>query len=106
MTTNEMIGMLMGMGFKDDGRVLSTYLTLAGDAIIERVYPYAKDDEEHEVPKKYQTLQLEIAAYMLNKRGAEGQVSHSENSTQRTWASADIPDDMLSRVVPYVGVIS
>ena len=105
MTKEEMISMLSGMGFKDDGTTLSTYLTLAGEAIINRAYPYAKEDEELTVPRKYQALQVEICAFLLNKRGAEGQTAHSENGITRSYGSADIPDDMLSRIVPMVGII-
>ena len=105
MTKEEMISRLNGMGMEDDFIVLSTYLDIAGEAIINRLYPYAKDDEELTVPRKYQSLQIEICAYLVNKRGAEGQVQHSENGTTRTYGSADIPDDMLSRIVPMVGVI-
>lgn len=105
MTNQEMIVMLHGMGFTDNDIVLTTYLNLAGEAIINRVYPYAKDDEELSVPRKYQSLQLEIAVYMLNKRSAEGQTQHGENGITRTYGSADVPDDMLSRIVPMVGVI-
>lgn len=105
MTKDEMITMLSGMGFDDDQSVLSTYLTLAGEAIISRAYPYAGDDEELSVPRKYHTLQVEIAAFMLNKRGAEGQKQHMEQGYSATYDGSDIPDDMLSRIVPYVGVI-
>ena len=74
MTKEEMIARLNGMGMEDDFMVLSTYLDIAGEAIINRLYPYAKDDEELTVPRKYQGLQVEICAYLVNKRGAEGQI--------------------------------
>ena len=105
MTKEEMISRLNGMGMEDDYMVLSTYLDIAGEAILNRLYPYAKDDEELTVPRKYQGLQVEICAYLVNRRGAEGQVQHIENGIHRNWGSADIPDDMLSRIVPMVGVI-
>lgn len=105
MTNQEMTVMLKSMIGEEPDTVLSTYLSIAGEAIISRLYPYAKDDEERTVPRKYHTLQVEIAAFMLNKRGAEGQTKHSENGIVRDFGSADIPDDMLSRIVPYVGVI-
>ena len=105
MTREEMITMLVGMGFEDDQIVLSTYLTLAGESIINRAYPYAENDVELSVPRKYHTLQVEIAAFMLNKRGAEGQIQHMEQGFSATYSNADIPEDLLSRIVPYVGVI-
>lgn len=81
--------------------VLLSYLTIAGRKIINRAYPY--DDTVTEVPRKYSYLQCEIANYLLNKRGAEGQTSHSENGISRSYESADVPESMLSEVVPHVG---
>lgn len=87
----------------DTDDVLSTYLKLAGRKIIARAYPY--DKEATEVPKQYDFLQCEIAAYMLNKRGAEGQTGHSENGISRQYENADVPASMLRVVTPYCGVI-
>ena len=83
--------------------VLTSYLHIAGRKIINRAYPY--DDTVTEVPRKYCYLQCEIANYLLNKRGAEGQTSHSENGISRSYESADVPESMLSEVIPHVGVL-
>lgn len=83
--------------------VLSTYLKIAGDKIINKAYPYSNDITE--VPKRYSILQCEIAAYLINKRGAEGQTSHSENGISRSYENADIPESMLNSVTPHVGII-
>lgn len=87
----------------DTDDILSTYLKLAARKIIARAYPYDKDAAE--VPKQYDFLQCEIAAYMLNKRGAEGQKIHSENGITRQYENADVPASMLRVVTPYCGVI-
>lgn len=105
MSRDKMLKMLSVMVGDEEEEVLSTYLDLAGEAIISRAYPYATGDETLIVPIKYQSLQVEIAAYMLNKRGAEGQTTHIENGVHRGYGSADVPDEMLSRIVPFVGVI-
>lgn len=83
--------------------VLLSYLTIAGEKIIKRAYPY--DDTVTEVPRRYGVLQCEIATYLLNKRGAEGQVAHSENGVNRTYASADVPESLMSEVIPHVEVL-
>ena len=96
MTEEEKLIALKAMvGGSDSDEVLSTYLKLAGRKIINRAYPYDSSD----------TLQCEIAAYMLNKRGAEGQTSHSENGISRSYENADVPSSMLKVVTPHVGVI-
>lgn len=108
MSDREKITMLRVMVGNDDSLdwsddVLLTYLTIAGKKIINRAYPYREDIEI--VPKRYSVLQCEIACYLLNKRGAEGETSHSENGINRAYGSADVPESMLSIVVPYCDVI-
>ena len=88
-------------GWTDE--VLNVYLDIAGAAIIGRAYPY--DITVTEVPARYGYLQCVIATYLLNKRGAEGETSHSENGIARTYESASIPESFLSEVIPYCGVI-
>ena len=83
--------------------VLISYLAIAGRKIINRAYPY--DDTVTEVPRRYGYLQCDIAAYLLNKRGAEGQTGHSENGVSRSYASADVPEAMLREIVPRVEVL-
>lgn len=108
MENTEKITLLKQMiGQVDDGdnwsdEVLLTYLNIAGQKIIRRAYPY-KDVED--VPNKYNALQCEIALYLLNKRGAEGETSHSENGISRSYESADVPESMLSDVIPTCGVL-
>ena len=88
-------------GWSDD--ILMSYLTIAGQKILNRAYPY--DDTVEEVPRRYGVLQCEIAAYLLNKRGAEGEVSHSENGISRTYENADVPESMLRDVIPHCGLV-
>ncbi len=85
-----------------DDKVLESYLTIAGQKILNRAYPY--DDTVTEVPTRYGYLQCEIAAYLLNKRGAEGETAHSENGISRTYENADVPESMLRDVIPHCGV--
>ena len=96
-----MVGQPNEGDWSDD--VLVSYLAIAGRKIINRAYPY--DDTVTEVPRRYGYLQCEIAEYLLNKRGAEGQTSHSENGISRTYESAGVPESMLSEVIPRVGVL-
>lgn len=88
---------------EDSDEVLLAYLSSAAQTIINRLYPY-KDDVA-EVPPKYAHKQVEIACYLLNKRGAEGEISHDENGIKRTFADADVPESMLKDIVPYCGVL-
>lgn len=104
MTQTEKVKLLMAMvGASDSEEVLLAYLNIAGSKILNRAYPYGT--EETEVPTRYAFLQCEIAAYLLNKRGAEGQTAHGENGISRTYESADVPESLLGAVTPMVGVI-
>ena len=108
MTKNQMIEMTRVFAGETDedslkDEVISTYLTLAGQKIIARAYPY--DHSVTEVPARYEILQCEIAAYLLNKRGAEGETSHNELGVNRTYGSADVPIELIGQVVPHIGVI-
>ncbi|MBR1533695.1 MAG: phage head-tail connector protein [Ruminococcus sp.] len=95
------IQMLRVMTEETDEAVLNTYLHLAGSKITARCYPF---EPHRPVPPKYSNLQVEIAAYLINKRGADGQLTHSENGISRTYESASVPESMLKDVTPHVGV--
>lgn len=104
MTQAEKLTLLKAMvGESDTEEVLLAYLNIAGGKIINRAFPYGTEDSE--VPARYDFLQCEIAAYLLNKRGAEGQTSHSENGISRSYESADVPESLIGAVTPMVGVI-
>ncbi len=84
-------------------KALTVYLGLAAQKILERLYPF--DKEQREVPERYAFRQCEIAAYFWYKRGAEGETSHSENGISRTYENADVPESMMKGIVPFVGVL-
>lgn len=90
---------------REDPSVLHTYLEMAGDAILERMYPFVDwKGKGYTVPAKYESIQMKIATYLLNKRGAEGQVQHIENGIHRNYGDADIPESMLAGIAPFVGI--
>lgn len=104
MTDTEKLTMLKSMTGETDNDVLSTYLTLAKGVVISKAYPYGTGTEE--VPAPYHTVQVEIAAYLLNKRGAEGETAHSENGVSRSYENGDIPSSLLRRITPMAGVMA
>ncbi len=102
MTDEQKLAMLRKMTGESDDVMLSCYLAAAGEKICNRCYPFAHD--RLDVPAKYHYLQVEIACYLFNKRGAEGQTSHNENGVNRSYESASVPESMLKNVVPFVSV--
>lgn len=103
MDENRKLTLLKGMTDEKDVETLSAYLYLAAGIVLKRRYPFR--DDVKEVPERYADIQLKIAAYLLNKRGAEGQLSHSENGIDRTYESADVPESMLKGIVPLCSPI-
>ena len=94
-----MVGQPNEGDWSDD--VLLSYLNIAGRKILNRAYP--QDDTVTDVPRRYGYLQCEIANYLLNRRGSEGQLVHTENGINRTYEKADVPESMLSEIIPHVG---
>lgn len=107
MTTDKKVDMLrLMMGEDDTDRgILEAYLDLAGQKILNRMYPYKDSYEGLEVPDRYLMVQLNICVYWLNKRGAEGEIQHIENGIHRNYGSSDVPDAMLKDVYPFAQAI-
>ena len=103
MTDNEKQAMLTAMTGETDTTVLATYLSLAEGIVLERAYPFGDGTEE--MPAKYDRTQVEIAAYMIQKRGAEGETAHSENGVVRQYSSSDVPLPLLRRITPQGEVL-
>lgn len=104
MTQAEKLAMLKAITDEKTEEVLSTYLSLAGNKICRKAYPF--DPAVMEVPSQYDYLQVEIAAYMLNKRGAEGQTSHNENGISRSYEDGDVPPSLMRQITPFAGVVN
>ena len=90
---------------ENSDETLTAYLDLAEKKIVNRVYECFTDRTGMEMPPQYDGLQVEIAAYMMNKRGAEGELQHIENGVHRYYGSADIPSDLMGRIVPFCGIV-
>lgn len=83
--------------------LLSTYISIAGNKVLSRCYPYGDGTEE--VPVKYHYVQCQVAVYMVLKRGAEGHTMMQDNGVYRMWDNADIPLTLMREVVPVAVVI-
>ena len=103
MTEIDKISMVTAMTGETNEAMVLTYLDIAGSKICHKAYPFA--ETEMNVPPKYEYTQVEIAVYLLNKRGAEGETSHSENGISRTYENADIPASLMREIVPMASTI-
>ena len=105
MTYDDKLTMLERMTDETEQGVLSTYLLLAEQVVISKAYPFDDVERPAVMPARSDGVQVEIAAYMLNKRGAEGETAHSENGVSRTYENGDIPASLLRRITPMAGVL-
>ena len=69
---------------ESEAALLLMYLADAERAILNHLYPM-EEDMSHTLPARYESRQVEIAAYLYNKRGAEGETSHNENGISRSY---------------------
>lgn len=82
---------------------LEDVLESAKTVILSRRYPFG--EQPLEIEEKYKDLQIRIAVEMYNKRGVEGQTSHSENGVSRSYSSASVSEELLREITPKVGVV-
>lgn len=81
--------------------LLTLYLDIAESKILERLYPLATDRSEYSLPDFYLNKQLQIAHFLYTSKGTWGMTSHTEQGVTDTYASADIPPELLSDIIPY-----
>ena len=103
MTENDIVSVISNMTQENNTGVVLAYYKMAKDIVRNRAYPY--DDTKTDVPQRYTGNIIEIAVYLLNKRGAEGEIAHAENGISRTYDSSSVPDSMLKKIIPVVGVL-
>ena len=82
---------------------LEDILESAKAVILSRRFPFG--EQPTEIENKYKDLQIRIAVEMFNKRGAEGETAHNENGVSRTYASANVSEDLLKEITPKAGVV-
>ncbi len=85
-----------------DENILLHYYELAEEIVLDRLYPFKNDRKV--LPQKYCLKCIQIAEYLYNKRGAEGQTAHGENGISRSYESASVPESMLDGIVPFASV--
>lgn len=95
--------LMVGANESEDNLLL-IYLTDAESAILNRLYPM-EEELNYTLPARYESRVIEIADYLYNKRGAEGETSHNENGISRSYENGSIPESMLSDIIPFGSVI-
>lgn len=106
MAVLEKLKIYLGISDTSQDALLSLLIEKAEMAVLNRRYPFGYTDEEKDTTLScYSDIVLDIAVYLYNKRGAEGQTGHSENRTSRSYESAGIPESYLHGIVPICKVL-
>ena len=75
----------------------------AGELILNRMYPFTRPSNVVAVPARYENIQIQIAIELVNRKGAEGEMSHSENGTVRSYESGSVSSSLLKKIAPHCG---
>lgn len=105
MTDNEKINLVQAfIGDNPDAtdKIISAYLSVAKSAVLNRMN--VNVTECSQVPAKYDIIQCRLAERYFNRRGAEGEKTHSENGINRTYGSVN-DEDLLGEIVPIVRIL-
>lgn len=84
-----------------EDNVLRSEIQAAETMILNKMYPFGYA-EDMAVPPRYERLQIKLAVELFTQRGAEGQASHTENGTTRTWPSVN---RILAQIMPHCGSV-
>lgn len=99
MLESEKISLVQSLSGETEVGTVAAYLSLAGDKVCRRAFPF--DPTATQVPDEYAMTQVELAVHLLNRRGNEGLLSHSENGYSDTFESGYAY--LLRGVVPLCG---
>lgn len=99
MTEELKIAMVKALSDETNDEVISAFLTMAGQKIYSYGDPYHTMTEEAYIAL-HEDAQIDAAAYMLNKRGWDYQITYTENGVRREYESGDLPASILRRIPP------
>jgi len=85
----------------EDG-VLQFELMVAETMILNKMYPFGYGDDVV-VPPRYEHLQIKLAVELYSQRGADGQLSHTENGISRTYPTVS---RILAQIIPHCGSVT
>lgn len=86
----------------DQDTLLQLLIDQAKDIVTKEYFAYAEVPEDFVFPETFTYVALEVATYLYNKVGIEGQVSHKEQGIDRVFEDGGIPRylfDQLPRKV-------
>jgi len=101
MTEQEKETLLAELTDETSETVIRYALKRAQEAILRKAFPFLSLLPD-ELPAKYENTQIEIAEYLILKRGAAGETERIENGITQRFESGGIPASMLRHIIPRV----
>ena len=101
-----MIKSMLGVSDTSQDALLTTYLTMSAQEIIQWKYsligvPEGKTD----VDAEDEITQIHAVVAGFNMRGAENQTSHNENQIYRTFDANDMVDYVRTHIIAYAKLV-
>lgn len=93
------------LDIKDSDTSQDAKLQLFLDTAESKIKERRNNLPEEAMEDRWKMKQIEIAVYLFNKQGAEGETTHDENGVKRTYESASVPASMLSDISPIARVV-
>ena len=104
MTQAEKIAMVKILSDETDDSIISAVLTKAAEDLYPLADPF-KTRSKEDVVDENAGVQVDMAAWLLNKRGWDFEVSHSENGVSRVYESGGYPQSILNKITSKVGAV-
>lgn len=100
------VKLILGISGTDEDTLLSGYLDLARDAIIDHLCSlYTPVGGMSDVPQKYDQVQVMAVVAGYNLIGAENETVHIENGIDRHYKYSDMLAYIENHVIPYARIV-
>ena len=96
---------MLGISGTDSDPLLTVYLSMAGQEIVQWKYSLVGVPAGKTVDAEDEITQVHAVVAGFNIRGAENQTSHNENQIYRTFDANDMVAYIRQKVIPYARVV-
>jgi hypothetical protein len=94
------IKLLLGITDASKDDLIDLYISMVAKVILNIMYPYGIPVLVTDVPEKYESVQIDMVVFKYNTQGVEGQSTHKENGTDRTYVRGGYyPTDLTSQIL-------
>lgn len=74
--------------------------------VLNEYYGANEVDESSVIPYRYRYIVLDVAAFLFNKTGVEGQTGHTEQGINRQYGTSGVPAEFFANMSRKVKVFN